>query len=321
MKLSFKNLFKNSKSNPILLAHNDRFDLKPKQTIDVILSPKYYWTKKEKLPVKYAYQAKAYAHSSFEGLIPEGNYTYLVQKNEDDFILYAYDDSFIIKELEKIGINSSQISKVYFAQNEFENFDDPIKLSETEVLLNHDKIVLKLPARMVNKSVNLSEYFKTHSLSKFYITLNKFNNIIDYKKAYTISALLLMLTIFYSIEFIWLNDVQSDLKLKKEQITKKYKMPATSMQADILKRELQKKANSQLLLREKFYNITKIPLTKNQILQSIEYQNSSFEIKIDIKNDTKTDDLQRYLLKYFKLKNVTKTKEQIIFEVKYDKKD
>ncbi len=321
MKLSFKNLLKNTKTNPVLLAHNDKVQLEPKQMIDVILSPKYYWVKREKLPVKYAYQAKAYAKSSFEGSIPDGNYTYIVQKSDDEFVLYAYDDSFIIKELEEIGVKSSQISKVYFAQNEFEHFGTPIKLSETEALLNHDKMILKVPLRMVEKSISISEYFTYHRLSKFYITLNKFNNIIDYKRAYIISTLLLFLSIFYTTEFFWLGGVKSEQLNKKDKITKKYNMPATSLQANSLKRQLEKKSNSQILLREKFYLITKIPLSKEQILQSVKYKENSFEIIIDILNDNKTDEIQRYLLKYFKLKNVTKQDKQIVFEVNYDKKN
>ncbi len=311
-----KNIFKKQKSNYILLAHESKYNLGLNKKVDIILSPKYYWAKKEKLPVKYAYQAKAYAPSSFEGIIPEGHYTYLTKKQGDEFILYAYDDSFIINQLQNIGIRAEHILNVYFAQNEFSNFKIAIELNPNECLISHDGVIIKVPKSMVEDSISIDEYFKSHSLSDFCINLNKFNKIIDFKKAYIISTLLALVSIFYFSEFLWLGGLNEEQEHQKQKIIKEYRLPKTSMQTELLMKKLQKKADEQILIREKFYIINKLPLQKEQFIQEISFSSKLFKIVINIEKNANFNKIKSYLQKYFKLNSVKNEKKQVIFEVK-----
>lgn len=307
-----------SKNRHVILVDNERVNLQGRELVDIILSPKYYWAKKEDLPVKYAYQAKTYAPSSFEGIIPEGNYNFLAKKADEGFWLYAYDDAYVIQELEKIGLNPSQIGDVYFAQNEFENLQRPIKVNSHEVLTNHNGSIIKVPNQMVEQKMQLGEYFVDNELSNFSVSLNKFSQFIDFKKAYSIIAVLSVLILFYLVEFIWLKNTQSNQEARRAQITKTYKMPSTKMQAKAILNQLDKKMNAQIALREKFSQIIKAPLLPNEYMTKVEYKSKKFKISVQISKDSQANILQRYFKKYFKIDDVNKKKNIVTYEVHYD---
>lgn len=317
MKPSFNFSFKNpfEKRRYIVLVDNEPVQLGDNEVVDVILSPRYYWVKKENLPVKYAYQAKNYAPSSFDGVIPSGHYSYLSQKGEDGFWLYAYDDSFILKELEKLGLKSHQVGRVFFAQNEFENIKKPVKANRNESLTNHDGFIIKIPSQLADKPVELGQFFLDNRLSNFYVNLNKFSKIIDFKKAYMIASILLVLILFYGIESFWLNKVQNEQITKRENITKKYKMPTTNLQANALMKQLDKKLETQKSLREKFYQITKTPLQKGEYFSNINLGTKKAVLSLELANPNRIEIIQKYLQKHFKMQNVNKKNNGVTFEV------
>lgn len=312
--LSFKNPFE--KRRYVVLVDNEPVNLGESEVVDVILSPRYYWAKKENLPVKYTHQAKKYAPSSFDGVIPSGHYSFLTCKGDEGFWLYAYDDSFILSELEKLGLKPQQIGRVFFAQNEFMNIKKPIKANKNESLANHNGSIIKVPNQLADKPVELGQFFLEHKLSNFYVNLNKFSTLIDFKKAYIIASTLLALIVFYGIEAIWLSSVQSEQVAKKQSITKKYKMPATNMQANALIRQLDKKLSTQKALREKFYELTKMPLIENEYLQSMNFATKKVTLSLKLANPNRVKAVQKYLQKFFKMQNVNKKGNNVTFEVK-----
>ncbi len=316
MKRFFNNPFK--KKHLALLLDSEPIKLDENQTINVILSPRYYWTKKENLPVKYEYQAKAYAHSTFEDIIPKGTYNYLCKKENDDFRLYAYDDTFILEKLEALGIKPQQVSKVFFAQNELKDIKTPIKLNEHEALINHENSIIKVPINLVEETSSFSEFFKGKELSNFHIKLSKFSQIVDFKVLYTIMFALLAFIIFYGIELIWLNKVQNDYQIKKDAVEKRYKMPKTSLQTKALLKQLNKKMKTQQALREKFYRLTKLPLNKGDFIENIKYYNKGFKIVLHVNSKKSEQGIQAYLQKHFKLENINKKNKRVTYEVKYD---
>lgn len=302
----------------MVLIDNEPIRFEEDQIVDIILSPKYYWVKKENLPVRYARQAKAYANSTFEDIIPQGHYNYLAKKDEDGFWLYAYDDSYILNEIEKLGIKPQQIGKVFFAQNELYDVDTPIKLNKNEALIRHDESLIKVPRKMVKNSIEFSDYFQSHNLSNFSVKLNKFSQMIDFKLLYTLMFALLALIIFYGVQFAWLGKVGDELSSKKESISKRYKMPSTSLQTKALMNQLDKKMSNQQKLREKFYHISKLPISGANYIQSIKYNNKKFSISLNLKDQSQTQKIQSYLQKHFKMENVNKKGDIATFEVRYD---
>ncbi len=310
---SFDNPFKSEKY--IILADKEPLRLNDNQIVDVVLSPKYYWVKKETLPLKYEYQAKKYAPSSFDGVIPDGHYSYLAKKGDDCFWMYAYDDSFILKELNKLGLKSSQIRRVFFAQNEFANIQNPISANRNEALTNHDGFVIKVPNSLALDCVDVKDFFAKNKLSNFYVNLNKFNKIIDFKKAYIISALLLLLVIFYGFELFGLKKVQKDQESQRERISKMYKMPQTSIQTKALIKRFDKKLNSQKTLRENFYHVTKTPLLQKEYFSLISLDGKKMILNIQGLGESRIQVVDKHLKRHLKVKNMKKNGNSVIFEV------
>lgn len=294
MKQHFKTF--SQKRRCTILADSENISLQEDVEVDVILSPRYYWAKKQDLPVKQARAAKAYAKASFEGFIPQGEYSYLAKKCDEGFWLYAYDDRDILDRLKSISINPSQVRRVYFAQNELKNLQTPIKVNQQEALINHNGTIIQVPLKMVDRYIGLSEYLKDNPLSKFYFTLNKFSQIIAPKKAYLIMFLLLCLVGFYGVELIWLNGELNAQMAKKELIGSRYHMPRTSIQTRAIIKRLDKKISSQLKMRDGFYALLKMPMKEGEYVKDISYKNDAFKIFFHGQN---SQNIENYLKKHF----------------------
>jgi len=129
-------------------------DVTLRETVNVMVTPQFYTLKKEALPVKYAYQAKKIAPSLFEGLLEEdGNYEYMVSKEEEDWVFIAYDVKKITDFLASKGIKAEQVSKLYFAQQALASFSKPLLLGEKEALVSLDNTVVVVPQAVLEEDV------------------------------------------------------------------------------------------------------------------------------------------------------------------------
>lgn len=312
----FKFSFKSNKS--IILVDSEKISVDSSEVFDVILSPKYYWAKKENLPVKYTYQAKSYAPSSFDGIVPEGEYKYLVKKADEGYWIYAYDEHYILSEIEKLGLKSSQIRKVYFSQVEFETITKPIAINKNEVLTKHNENIIKVPMQMVQESRSFESFMQNHQLSNFSISLHQFGHLIDFKKMMLVAVALLALIILYGVHYYWLGSELETLQAQQTMIQKKYKMPTTKLQTDALMRTLDKKATTQMDLREKFYKITKTPLIQKEYFSNISYEGKKFTMSLVLSDPKRVGAVESYLKKYFVIDSVQPAGNSVTFGVHYD---
>lgn len=108
--------FFNSNSTLILL-HRGLEHIKKSAKYDIVLSPQFYIAKRETLPLKYAFQAKKLAPSVLEDLLPnEHGYEYIVQKDGDGWLFFAYSPKEIEQFLQSCcNIPPQRIGKIYFA--------------------------------------------------------------------------------------------------------------------------------------------------------------------------------------------------------------
>jgi len=121
-------------------------DVTLRETVNVMVTPQFYTLKKEALPVKYAYQAKKIAPSLFDGLLEEdGNYEYMVSKEEEDWVFIAYDIKKITDFLALKGIKTNSKRKGYQNAKLSKQYDDIINkyknLNEEEIRTKTIKIL------------------------------------------------------------------------------------------------------------------------------------------------------------------------------------
>ncbi len=133
-------------SNRLLLVYRNMPQQAFSETVNIMLPPQFYTLKREALPVKYAFQAKKIAPSLFDGLLehPE-KYDYMVYKEADRWVFIAYDLSAISLFLKSKGIPTTQVAKVFFAQQSCPSFENPVLLGEKDALLAIDGTVVNVP--------------------------------------------------------------------------------------------------------------------------------------------------------------------------------
>jgi len=181
----------------ILLDYNT----KPKYTtgiVNIMLSPSLYTLKKEPLEIKYKRQAKALAPSVLDELLDDDfDYSYDVFKDDDGvWVFIAYDKSKIIKMLDGIDIN-----RVYFAQESFELFYQPISLNSTQALGLVDGIVTTIPKVAFKEGQRFLSFDSSFSPKGRGFKLSKSSNeFIDVKNSIILSVIFTLFAISFGIE-------------------------------------------------------------------------------------------------------------------------
>jgi hypothetical protein len=222
-----------------------------KKECNIILSPKFYWVKKEELSLSNS-KAKQIAKSIFEGELPEGDYSYFVKDN----IFIAYDKQKILNFLESKNIKKSQIKKIYFAQFELKDELDEV-----------DDIVITYPNK--NYSINLENFKPT----KNSVSLNE-----NSRYFYSILIVLGVFTVLNFSEMLIFNSKLNDLESKKEKIKKEYSLPQTSYQLKAMLSKYKNNFETQLKIRQKLKSI-KTKVQKIEVKKSkVFVQNSEGKI-------------------------------------------
>jgi len=136
-------------SSKLLLIHRRMGEIAVNELVDLVITPQFYTLCKEKLPLKYTYQAKKIAPSLFEGLLEEpDNYTYFVYKDADTWVFIAYDPVEITSFLDSKKIPLEKVRKLFFAQQFASDIKEPIILGEQDALTVIDGTVTIVP-RMI----------------------------------------------------------------------------------------------------------------------------------------------------------------------------
>jgi len=130
----------------LLLVYSGMKEQSLSDSVNIMLTPQFYILKKEKLPIKYLYQAKRIAPSLFDGLLEDvQKYDYLVYKEKEEWIFIAYDLEAISNFLLSKGIKPEQVSKIFFAQQASSSFTAPVLLGEKDALVSLDNTVVMIP--------------------------------------------------------------------------------------------------------------------------------------------------------------------------------
>ncbi|RLA66250.1 MAG: hypothetical protein DRQ78_04490 [Epsilonproteobacteria bacterium] len=191
---------KNTKK--LLLVHQKMKSTNVTQAVNIMLTPQFYILKKEKLPLRYAYQAKNIAPSLFEGLLEEGaRYEYKVFKEKDMWVFIAYDSENIRDFLFSKGIKEEYVSKVFFAEQALESFVRPLHLNDKESMLALDNAVVLVPKGALGEQKQDSLVFDNHFTPKSAVSIQgEKGSFIHKKQAMYLSAACVLFALMFFIE-------------------------------------------------------------------------------------------------------------------------
>ncbi|MBN2895252.1 MAG: hypothetical protein JXK05_05100 [Campylobacterales bacterium] len=251
------------------------------EKVNLVLTPAFYWFKKEQLPVQSVAKAKQLAPSLFDGSVPEGSYSYAAIKQEDGFWLFAYDDALIASHLAQLGIKSAQIAGIYFAQTECSDLEEPLLLEDGSVLLQRGGVVSVVDQRYCDATLTCKAYFDTRALSKHTVNVSFFrSNLLDEKHLYRLMALCIAFIVAFFAHYLMLRSAFGELLGKEQAVIEHYQLPQTSFELDGLKNALQGKEAQQMQMRERFKAFLSLPLEKGEYLQKVQITQKSATLEI-----------------------------------------
>ena len=145
------NLVTNNNKQKLFLLKKQKITFKADAKIELILSPEFYWIRYFEAPAIAESEARKLSKSFFEDVIPSDiEYTYQTIKLKDKGYLYfAYDKEKIISHLKFSGIDVGLINNVYFAHNEFLEYESSIYDGVGFKYINN--ILVKVPSSIIDE--------------------------------------------------------------------------------------------------------------------------------------------------------------------------
>jgi hypothetical protein len=301
------------KTQTVFLDKNSRVALLDDAKYHIILSPTLYWIKREKLPLKYLHEVKKIAPTLFEEILPEGDYSYYVYKEDESFILFAYEDKKILSLLEEKGILLADIATISFAQSAFIQLQKPVAIGSETILAKKDDIVVVLPAEWY-EDVEMLQNIELKP-SKHTIKLEQFSYIVDKKTLYKLGGIFGVFIVIVAVEYFLYSKELAHLRQESEQVFKEHNLKPTLMQNKAILSHYESTSRRQEKLREYVSYILKAKLSKNQKIDSIGYENKKLRVVFE---GLRGNALKRVLAPFYKDKakvDIHKKKNQIIVEV------
>jgi len=204
----------------LILVYRDMPMFETNKNINIMLTPQFYTIKKENLPVKYAYQAKRVAPSLFDGLLEsDGEYEYFVtMDDEDGWLFIAYDEEKIKTFLSSKGIEASQVSKLFFAQQVVDKLDNPVRIGEHDVLSALDGVAVVVPTVALaedTKIVDFDDKFTPKNGLSLRGVASK-DALLTNIQTYMLAVIFVIFAIFFALEGL---RYSSDSAAQNEEMT------------------------------------------------------------------------------------------------------
>ncbi len=303
-----------SKKDVVFITKDNHIKLTKR--CDVILSPEFYWVLRKKLPVKTVRQARKLCNSIFDDILPNGKYIFKVVKDGAYFLLFAYDTSFILKNLEKIGIDTNMISQVYFAQNELSG--DIVYSIKDKIFVNNDGIFALMPKNLFDGNAQNIDNIKFEKLSNIVFPIDKYNLLIDKKSLnFIIIALMVYISCITFELFIYKSDLNKMTKFK-QSLYAKYNLPSTSWQIASIEKKINKIDSDEIKLRKKIYKILTLKLKPGEYFTNLVFQKKSFKFTIKLNQAKRAEEIKKQLERYFTIMHAVVLDKDLKMELTYE---
>ena len=276
----------------LVLLHNALKEVKKASKYDLVLSPQFYMVKREKLAVKYAYQAKKLAPSVMEDLLPnEYGYEYVVKKDGDGWLFYAYRP----KEVENFikgccGVNASKIGNIYFADQLKSVLEKlPVGIDEYYALSLIDGFATIVPRKMLSSDryAKFSSKLRPRKSVAF-----KPSNRVDKDSGFSkmgiiVASILALLGLTYIVEgYSYKRSANSELAANSE-LYSQYPQLQSKLTRDSIKSKYNSIEKRQRAIRENIDLLSQLS-SKKTLLNSLELKDkaisSTFTVdKVELK--------------------------------------
>ncbi len=271
----------------LVLLHKGVHGLKKASKYDFVLSPQFYISKREKLPVKYAFQAKKLAPSILEEYLPsEYGYEYIAQKDGDDWVFYAYSP----KDLEEFlknccNIPASKIGNIYFADQLKPVLKKlPIGIDENSALTLIDNTATIVPRSMLD-SDRYAKFTKRLRPKKGFSFKSSRKAKVDKKLskgAIALVASMALLSLAFFAEGLGYKKALKAERAKLSQTYNDYPELQSKMVRDSIKHKYEKIEKEQRAIRNTIDKLSQFT-SKKTLLDTLEFRDNKYaaQFKVD----------------------------------------
>ncbi len=276
---------------PIIFVHSDTDLNGVNEKSNLILSPAYYWCKRESLEINSLRKAGKLTQSIFFGQLPDGNFHYKATKIGGEFFFFAYDKDKILEDLLAQGIKKEHIGNVYFAQNEC-TADKVCKISERFALIHQDTMVSIMPLQYAKDPKDFDTLNLTLSNTYF-----KYRNTVagSDKNLIIPAGFIAVWIILEMVQGSRLSDEVSRLESRQTALVKKYKLPETTFQRNAIKDKFSSIEKSQNKIRQILTDITSFQTSKEGYFESISFDKKEIKAVFVYTNETMATQLKSSL--------------------------
>jgi hypothetical protein len=184
----------------LILLYRDIPSLPDASRYDIMLSPQFYVSKREELPVKYSFQAKKLAPSILDDLTGRGTFTYETFKDGNGWIFVAYDSLKLAEFLERRGGSIDQVRRIYFAEQARGGFASPVELNDREALALVNNTVTVVPKQLMGETSHFSTFSADLRPRKHFDLKRTHNSLLDTRLTVVLASLLALLGLVYFAE-------------------------------------------------------------------------------------------------------------------------
>lgn len=275
-----------SSNSKLILLHKGLEALPKASKYDLVLSPQFYISKRENVPVKYAFQAKKLAPSILEELLPnEYEYEYLVKKDGDSWLFFAYAPKEIEDFLKKCcNVDGDKIGKIYFA-DQLKNVLKKVPLGIDEhnalTLLNSKATIV--PRSMIdsNKYAKFSQKLRPKVAFNFKPSSKVSKDAKITKDTIVLASLVALLGVAFIIEGLSYKNAVKKEESKLSAIYEDYPQLQSKMTRDSIKSKYQKIEQKERKIRDLIDTFSQLT-SKKSILDKLELQNDKLIAQFNV---------------------------------------
>jgi len=217
--------------------------------VNIILSPELYWVRLFNIPVNNIKDALDVIPTFFDDFIDISKYKfYAIKQDNNKYLCFAYNESDIIDLIKQSNLNFNNISKIYFAQNEFNTLNN-FQLAN-EYFGYQNNILVKYPANFIDKDLFKTTNLSSLNLSKNSISIYKTSKYLDVKSIYTLSIVFILISILNFSKIININKQISAIDINQIRVQKEYKLLSTTIQTKSIIQKITKIKNKQEKIRK-----------------------------------------------------------------------
>ncbi len=270
-------LVSNKEAQKIFLTTNSKIS-NFSSNIDIIISPEFYWVRKFEIPVKTETQARHVLPTLFEDVIDNILIlSYQVIKLGDNiFLCFAYNNKKIFEAIKASNIPISNISSIYFAQNECKGFPT-FKVDNVKFMYTDEDILVKVPSKLLGKVIELNKVLNKIKVSSHKVQMKLYNDVINSKYYYALFVIFCVLILLNSVQYF---NYSNEIKKIEKSIEKSRKiatLPSSMLQANAIlskydksiKKELKKRDAIEYILTNSKFDLKSLSI-KNEII-NLEY--------------------------------------------------